>query len=107
MSEGRHLLEEMRLHMAPGSADETERLVREALPLLEAAGDHEGLVDAWSALGFVANMRARFEDWAQAAEQAIVHARACGPDDRLFGLGVALIFGQRPADEALKALDAA
>jgi class 3 adenylate cyclase len=97
---------DMRLQVAQGSADEVERLAHEALPLLEAADDDEGLVYVWGALGLVANVRGHLEDWAQAAEQAIVHARAAGPDNRMFGLGVALQFGPRPAREALKALDA-
>jgi tetratricopeptide (TPR) repeat protein len=97
----------MRMQVAQASADEVERLSREALPLLEGADDHEGLIHVWTALGFVANMRAHFEDWTQAAEQALAHARVGGPDNRLFGLGVALIFGPRPAGEALEALDAA
>src|SRR5207249_456150 len=68
--------------------------------------DDEGLVHVWRALGTVANMRAHFEDWAQAAEQAILHARAGGPDKRLWGLAVALQLGPRPAGQALEALDA-
>jgi class 3 adenylate cyclase/tetratricopeptide (TPR) repeat protein len=96
----------VRIWAGQGSTEELERIARSALPLLEAAGDDEGLAYVWSALGQVANMRARLDEWAQAAEQAIVHARAGGPDTRLFGLGVALQFGPRPAGEALEALDA-
>jgi hypothetical protein len=48
------------------SADEVERIARDALPLLEAAGDDDGLAHVWSALSWVANMRQRYEDWAQA-----------------------------------------
>ena len=87
--------------------DGLERLARRALPLLEEAEDHAGLAQVWSALGYgVANSRGRMEDWAYAAEQSIRHARAAGwrsRDD--FGLLSALIFGPRPADEALRALD--
>jgi tetratricopeptide (TPR) repeat protein len=87
--------------------DELERLAREALPLLERAGDHAGLVHVWRALGFgVANFRGRWDDWAEAAEQARRHARLArrlAPDlaDEL-----ALASGSRPADEALQKLDA-
>jgi class 3 adenylate cyclase/tetratricopeptide (TPR) repeat protein len=95
-----------RLQIAQASADEVEGLAREAMPLLEAEEDHEGLVHVWSALGLVANWRARFDDAAHAAEQAIVHARAVGADNRLFGLPVTLESGPRPASEALEALDA-
>ena len=36
-----------------GSSDDLERLAREALPLLEAAEDDDGLVDVWYALAWV------------------------------------------------------
>jgi tetratricopeptide (TPR) repeat protein len=88
-----------------GSVDELEALAREALPLLEEAGDHDGLVHVWFALGFgVASFHGRYEDGAQAAEQAIYHARLIGRPG-LFGLPFALNFGPRPADEALRTLD--
>ena len=62
----------------------------------------------WDALGYgVANWRGRFEDWAHAAEQALRHARLAGQAQ----LGPllprsALVYGPRPADEALRTLDA-
>ena len=88
-----------------GSVDELEALAREVLPLLEEAGDHDGLVHVWFALGLgVANIRCRYEDLAQAAEQAIYHARLIGGPG-LFGLPFALVVGPRPADEALRTLD--
>ncbi|HZU14753.1 MAG TPA: adenylate/guanylate cyclase domain-containing protein [Chloroflexota bacterium] len=87
-----------------GSIDEMEALAREALPLLEAHADHEGLVHVWRVLGDSANMRCRYEDRARAAEHAIAHARQV---DRpgLFSLPPALVLGPRPADEALETLD--
>jgi class 3 adenylate cyclase/tetratricopeptide (TPR) repeat protein len=96
----------MRLHAGEIAADEVEQSARAALPLLEAVGDDEGMRDAWLALCLVANMRCRYEEWAYASEQAITHARAAGPDDRTWGLGVALAQGPRPAPEALASLDA-
>ena len=59
-----------------------------ALPLLEQAEDHAGLVHVWYALGFgVANFRGHFEDWAHAAEQALRHARLAGQrNSQLFDL---------------------
>ena len=62
---------------------------------------------AWLALGYgVANSRGRFEDYAQASEQALRHARLAGQrNSSLFGLEAALAFGPRPADEALRTLD--
>ena len=90
------------------AVDELERLARKALPLLEQAENHAGLVHVWQALGFgVANFRGRFEDWAHAAEQALRHARLAEQgNSHLFGLEAALAHGPRPADEALRTLDA-
>ena len=88
--------------------DELEQLARKALPLLEQAEDHAGLVHVWYALGFgVANCRGRFEDYAHASEQALRHARLAGQrSSDLFRLERALAYGPRPADEALRTLDA-
>jgi hypothetical protein len=91
------------------SADELERLAWEALPLLEAAEDDVGLVYVWHALAWAANMRQRFEDWAQAAETAMRYAgragsRRSGPFTLM--LAVPLALGPRPASEALATLDA-
>jgi class 3 adenylate cyclase/tetratricopeptide (TPR) repeat protein len=91
----------------PGPAiDELETLAREAIPLLEEAGDHAGLVHVWSALGDgVANFRGRWDDWADAAEQARRHARLAGQASAHLMHELALASGSRPADEALRTLD--
>jgi len=88
--------------------DELEQLAQKALPLLEQAENHAGLVHAWAALGSgVANHRGRFEDWAHAAEQGLRHAQLAGRGSgALFGLQDALVLGPRPADQALRTLDA-
>ena len=91
------------------SPDEVERLAREALPLLEAAEDDDGLAHVWYALAWVANMRQRFEEWAQAMETALRHARRAGhpvSGALTHMLATALTFGPRPANEALATLDA-
>ena len=92
---------------ADPAVDELEQLARKALPLLEQAENHAGLVHVWQALGYgVANHRGYFEDWAHAAEQALHHARLTGQrNSSLFGLEGALAHGPRPADEALRTLD--
>jgi tetratricopeptide (TPR) repeat protein len=91
------------------SLDEMEALARVAIPLLEKAGDHLGLAHVWYALGFrVANSLCRFEEHEYASQQALHHARLAGwPRNDLFHLDGALVFGPRPADEALDVLDAA
>jgi class 3 adenylate cyclase/tetratricopeptide (TPR) repeat protein len=87
--------------------DELERLARAALPLLEQAEDHAGLARVWIALGIgVANFHARFEERTQAAEQALRHLQLAGRHHPgLAGLPPALVYGPRPADEALRTLD--
>jgi hypothetical protein len=96
-----------RLPLEDGRVDELESLARAALPLLERAHDHAGLVHVWEALGQVANSRCRSEEWREAWEQANRHARLAGQPDKRPGLDFALVLGPRPADEALRALDAA
>jgi class 3 adenylate cyclase/tetratricopeptide (TPR) repeat protein len=92
---------------ADADVDELEALAGAALPLLEKAGDHAGLVHVWQALAIgVANTHGHFEDMAHASEQAIRHARLAGHPSHS-GLSLALLMGPRPADEALRVLDAA
>jgi class 3 adenylate cyclase len=88
--------------------DRVERLARKAIPLLERRGDHAGLVHVWDSLGSVANFHCNYEEMARASEQALHHAELAGQKPRhLFGLESALLYGPRPADEALDVLDAA
>ena len=78
------------------------------IPLLEAADDDDGLVHVWYALAWVGNMRQQFEEWAQAMETAVRHARRAGhPVLGVFALAlsVPLAYGPRPAGEALATLD--
>jgi class 3 adenylate cyclase/tetratricopeptide (TPR) repeat protein len=91
---------------ADAAVDELERLARAALPLLENAKDDAGVARVWSALTEVACVRGRFEEWAQAAEQALRHFRLAGQHHfDLPNLPAALVHGPRPADEALQTLD--
>ena len=88
--------------------DEVETLARAALPLLEQADDHAGLVHAWEALiTGVFNWRCQYADYAHAAEQVLRHARLAGQRrSDLSALDSALLHGPRPADEALRRIDA-
>ena len=97
-----------RLHTGQGSADEAEHVAREALPLLEAAGDDDGLVHVWYALAWAANSNGRFEDWADAMEKALQYLRGAGhPVQDWFPLmlAVPLAVGPLQASEALARLD--
>jgi class 3 adenylate cyclase/tetratricopeptide (TPR) repeat protein len=88
--------------------DELEALAQEALPVLERAQDHLGLARVWRALGHIADVRGRYEEWARASERAIKYARLGGHQfTGLFGFPLALVLGPRPADEALRSLDGA
>ncbi len=96
------------IYAADPDLDELERIAHAALPLLEQEADHAGLVHVWYALGFgVASPRGQNESSAHAAEQAMRHARLAGERRTfLFYLGLALVMGPRPADEALRRIDA-
>ena len=96
----------MRLHAGECSADDVERIARQALPLLEALGDDDGLVHVWQALGWVANMHSRLQAWGDAIEQALLHARRAGhPTVGSWFLSVPLMLGPKPAGEAMAKLD--
>jgi class 3 adenylate cyclase/tetratricopeptide (TPR) repeat protein len=90
------------------AVDELERRCLESIPLLEQAGDHFGLGRVWFGYGFgICNLNGRLEEWAHAAEQTLVHWRIAGVSvPGLAGLPTALLYGPRPADEALQAIDA-
>jgi hypothetical protein len=77
------------------------------LPLLEAAGDHQGLAAVWLSLaGGVYNGRCQYAKMEYAAEQQRHHALLAGvPPSHHGPLSIALVHGPRPADEALRSLD--
>ena len=100
---------EARLNIGEEEVDELERRCREALPLLEQAGDHVAAGRVWLALGY------RRRESPRTPRGMGVRRRAGHPPRRLagrephgeFGLPTALLFGPRPADEALRTLDGA
>ena len=74
--------------------------------MLEPRADHFGLVYVWHALSTAGSLRGDFEAAAEAATHAVEQTRLAGqPDTGSFGLGQALLFGPRPADEALATLE--
>jgi class 3 adenylate cyclase/tetratricopeptide (TPR) repeat protein len=88
--------------------DDLERRARSALPRFEELEDHRALERIWFALGLVANFRCRFEELATAFQQSLSHARTARQMPAVVsGVGVALVRGPRPADVALRSLDAA
>jgi len=105
----RVVLAHRRLEVHEATVDELEALAVEAVPVLEDVADHQGLVYVWNALGYgVANYRWRYEEQARAAQETLRHARLAGQSRAgLFALDMALVYGPRPADEALRTLDAA
>jgi class 3 adenylate cyclase/tetratricopeptide (TPR) repeat protein len=96
------------IYAADPDIDELERVAHAALPLLEQEEDHAGLVHVWYAIGYgVGNCRGHFENFVHASEQAIRHAKLAGQRRTfLFHLVLALLHGPRPADEALRQIDA-
>ena len=86
---------------------ELEHLARTVLPLLEREEDDAGLNYIWDVFGYVANYQGRYEDATHAAEQALRYGLVSRRlDANLFAVGAALVRGPRPADEALRTLDA-
>ena len=96
-----------RFFVASVAPDELEELLLQARRRLEEQDDHLGLYYVWSALGYcVANTRGRADDWATASEQARRHSRLAGRSaPRPVDLGVAIVVGSRPADEALETVE--
>jgi tetratricopeptide (TPR) repeat protein len=96
-----------RFFVASVAPDELEELLLQARRRLEEQYDHLGLYYVWSALGYcVANTRGRADDWATASEQARRHSRLAGRSaPRPVDLGVAIVVGSRPADEALETVE--
>jgi tetratricopeptide (TPR) repeat protein len=89
-----------------GSVEELERLAHAALPLLEAAGDHAGLVLVWSSLEHVYGRRRRYDEVERASEQALRHSELAGEHwSHPGGIANALHWGSRPVTEALQRLD--
>ena len=104
---GRAMAAGSRLETLAVSAEEVETLAHDALPLLEAAGDHAGLGRIWSLLAWgVYNVRCRYDEMEQAAEQSLLHAGLAGETWAHPGaLLIALHRGSRPVAEVLQRLD--
>jgi class 3 adenylate cyclase/tetratricopeptide (TPR) repeat protein len=79
--------------------------VRELIPLLEKAADHQGLARAWRLLTYAYMTATQWGSTAEAAEQTIRHAEQAGDVvmARRFvgGLVISVLYGPTPADEAV------
>ena len=96
----------LRMEFEADAIDELEALAHKTVALLDQLGDHDVLLHVWWVLGVCAGFRGSNEDQAQAAEQSLRHAGLAGQRyGHLFGLTNSLVFGPRPADEALRTLD--
>jgi class 3 adenylate cyclase len=97
-----------RVYLVEITNDELERLARQALPLLEAAGDHAGLAEIWSALANgVYEVTGRFLEQEHAVEQMLREAALAGLHISWPGmLSNALLYGPRPTRDALSRLEA-
>ena len=72
-----------------GSTEELDRVISEAIPLLEEHGDDEALAAAWTAAGEVALILCRAADMKAAFERAALHAERAGDQ---VGLSEALTY---------------
>src|SRR5262249_17077300 len=81
---GRIQARELRINTEPeGAAQQVSALLDQALPELEASGDHVALYVAYRALSLVAAMRAQLDDLVHACERAVSHAQEAGCVDKL------------------------
>jgi class 3 adenylate cyclase len=87
--------------------DELDALIRAALPLLEQADDHAGLVHVYNAISEINNHRGRWGEWGRNRERALHHARLAGqqPTHPPGLTGYQYVSGPEPADELLHRLD--
>jgi tetratricopeptide (TPR) repeat protein len=79
-----------------------------AVPVFEAVGDERALGRAWFLTGFIqGSFYCRNLAWEEALQRALGHYRRSGwpTTTVLQGVGSALFFGPRPADEALRRCD--
>ena len=95
------------VYLAEITGDEQERRALDALPLLEAAGDHEGLAEVWNILANgVYNLSGRYLEGEHAVEQMVRQARLAGRQLVYPAvLSDALLYGPRPVREALARLE--
>src|SRR5262249_33964196 len=89
-----------------GDGVELERTADRAIPVLEAAGDSEGLVRAWLWRGFARQSLSRYGDSLAALERARLHLADAGPmaeERTVFGnLALCLWLSDTPCGQAIE-----
>jgi class 3 adenylate cyclase/tetratricopeptide (TPR) repeat protein len=97
----------VRLYSAePGDwGGEALRLAEEAMPVLERAGAHDEIANAWRVVGFAHGIAGRYGLVAQAVTKCIEHARRAGDARLVARTGLALstsaLYGPTPVAEAI------
>lgn len=100
-----HLATELYVGEGSNWGERVEQVVTTALPLFEAADDHDGLALAWRLRVGRNAFALRFGAAAEAAEQVVAHARAAG--NRRYetrgasGYAQSALFGPTPVPEAI------
>ena len=93
-----------------GSLERLRDVAEHALPELEKARDDNGLARAWAAIAWTHHLAMRFEAAIDAFERAFTHARRAGDERQanqaLIQIGIELIYGPTPAEEAIKRCNA-
>jgi class 3 adenylate cyclase/tetratricopeptide (TPR) repeat protein len=93
-----------------GSLERLRSVAESALPELEKAHDDKGLARAWAAIAWTHHIATRFQPAIDAFERAFAHARRAGDERQanqaLIQIGIELIYGPTPAEEAIKRCDA-
>ena len=89
-----------------GATDRLEATIAEAMPVLEAAGDHVALFVAYEALSQVANTRAQMDAVVDAHDRAAAHASQAGLPYRLLtSQARGRLTGRTPVSEILAWID--
>src|SRR4029079_17731971 len=90
---------------APTPADEIKRIAEEAIPALEAFGDHAGVAKAWHLMSEPPVEACRWGERAAALEHALEHARRAGDTREAARAAASLMqaiqLGPTPVDAAI------
>jgi class 3 adenylate cyclase/tetratricopeptide (TPR) repeat protein len=89
-----------------GSLERLRSIAESALPELEKAHDDKGLARAWAAIAWTHHIATRFQPAIDAFERAFAHARRASDERQanqaLIQIGIDLIYGPTPAEEAIR-----